>query len=169
MKQSAVGMIETIGLTAALEAADAAVKSANVSLIGYENAKGGGLITVKVAGDVGAVKAAVEAARAAALKVGRVHSVLVIPRPAPNIENILYSSDTVGHHTKQPNEPVEAQTKKGEESAESSSGEPNAESDGVAVTAQPTKPAGEKPVEANDANKQKNKRNPSSSAKKKVK
>jgi microcompartment protein CcmL/EutN len=85
----ALGLIETVGLPVAIEAADAAVKSANVSLLGYENTKGGGLITVKVQGEVGAVKAAVQAASAAAKSVGKVYATHVIPRPAHGLEMLL--------------------------------------------------------------------------------
>jgi microcompartment protein CcmL/EutN len=88
----ALGLIETIGLTAAIEAADTAVKSADATLLGYENTRGGGLITVKLTGDVGAVKAAVEAAAAAAAKVGGVYSTKVIPRPAEGINKIIFNT-----------------------------------------------------------------------------
>jgi microcompartment protein CcmL/EutN len=96
MTGNALGFIETIGLTAAIEAADSAVKSANVRILGYELAKGDGMATVKVEGDVGAVKAAVKAAEVAAGKVGRVVSVHVIPRPAEGTERIVRSRETVG-------------------------------------------------------------------------
>jgi microcompartment protein CcmL/EutN len=89
-------MIETVGLAAAMEAADTAVKSANVTLLGYENSKGGGLITIKLEGDVGAVKAAVEAACAAASRINKVYSKQVIPRPHEEIEKLIYTKDTVG-------------------------------------------------------------------------
>jgi len=85
MTNEALGMIETKGLVAAIEAADAMVKSANVSLMGYEKI-GSGLVTVMVRGDVGAVKAAVDAGAAAADKVGQVVSVHVIPRPHGDVE-----------------------------------------------------------------------------------
>lgn len=85
---NALGMIETKGLVAAIEAADAMVKAANVTLIGKEYA-GGGLVTVMVRGDVGAVKAATDAGAAAAQKVGELVSVHVIPRPHADVENIL--------------------------------------------------------------------------------
>ena len=78
MAKEAVGFIETVGLVAATEAADAAVKSANVNLIGYELTKGNGMITVKIEGDVGAVKAAVAAANSSASNVGDVYAVHVI-------------------------------------------------------------------------------------------
>jgi microcompartment protein CcmL/EutN len=103
----ALGLIETVGLAAAMEAADTAVKSANVTLLGYENSKGGGLITVKVEGDVGAVKAAVEAACAAASKINRVFSKQVIPRPHEEIEKLVYTKDTVGMEKKK----IEAEIK----------------------------------------------------------
>jgi hypothetical protein len=91
-----MGFIETAGLTAAIEAADTAVKAANVRLIGYELARGDGMTTVKVEGDVGAVKAAVDSAKIAAAKVGTVVSTHVIPRPAAGTVEIVYSRDTVG-------------------------------------------------------------------------
>ncbi|MGL4607695.1 MAG: propanediol utilization microcompartment protein PduA [Eubacteriaceae bacterium] len=90
MTNEALGMIETKGLVAAIEAADAMVKSANVSLMGYEKI-GSGLVTVMVRGDVGAVKAAVDAGAAASDKVGQVVSVHVIPRPHGDVEKILPS------------------------------------------------------------------------------
>ena len=86
-KGEALGMVETKGLVGAIEAADAMTKSANVALIGYEKI-GSGLVTVMVRGDVGAVKAAVDAGSVAAEKVGEV-SVHVIPRPHTDVEKIL--------------------------------------------------------------------------------
>ena len=93
---NALGYIEAIGLAAAVEAADTAVKAANVKLIGYELAKGDGMITVKVEGDVGAVKAAVSSAAASAGKIGTVVSTHIIPRPAEGTEKITRNRDTVG-------------------------------------------------------------------------
>jgi ethanolamine utilization protein EutM len=87
----ALGMVETRGLVGAVEAADAMVKAANVTLIGSEYI-GGGLVTVMVRGDVGAVKAATDAGAAAAKRVGELVSVHVIPRPHDNVEMILPSS-----------------------------------------------------------------------------
>jgi len=84
----ALGMIETRGLIAAIEAADAMVKAANVKLIGKETI-GAAYVTVLVRGDVGAVKAAVDAGAAAAARVGDVKSVHVIPRPHAEVEFIL--------------------------------------------------------------------------------
>ena len=86
----ALGMIETKGLVASIEAADAMVKAANVTLIGKEHV-GGGLVTVMVRGDVGAVKAATDAGAAAAERVGELISVHVIPRPHEEVEFILPS------------------------------------------------------------------------------
>ncbi len=85
---NALGMIETRGLVAAIEAADAMVKSANVQLVGKEQV-GGGLVTVMVRGDVGAVKSATDAGAAAAEKVGELISVHVIPRPHTEVDAIL--------------------------------------------------------------------------------
>ena len=84
----ALGMVETKGLVAAIEAADAMVKAANVTLIGKERI-GSGLVTVMVRGDVGAVKSAVDAGAAAAERVGELVSVHVIPRPHSEVETIL--------------------------------------------------------------------------------
>jgi microcompartment protein CcmL/EutN len=84
----ALGMVETKGLVASVEAADAMVKAANVGLIGKVHV-GGGLVTVMVRGDVGAVKAATDAGAAAAAKVGELVSVHVIPRPHADVEFIL--------------------------------------------------------------------------------
>ena len=84
----AIGMIETKGLVGAIEAADAMTKSANVELIGYEKI-GSGLVTVMVRGDVGAVKASVDAGAVAAEKVGEIVSKHVIPRPHTDVERIL--------------------------------------------------------------------------------
>ena len=84
----ALGMIETKGLIGSIEAADAMVHAANVTLIGKEQV-GGGLVTVLVRGDVGAVKAATDAGAAAAQRVGELVSVHVIPRPHTEVESIL--------------------------------------------------------------------------------
>ena len=85
---NALGMVETKGLVGAIEAADAMVKAANVLLVGKEQV-GGGLVTVMVRGDVGAVKAAVDAGAAAAERVGELVSIHVIPRPHEELEGIL--------------------------------------------------------------------------------
>ena len=86
--QEALGMIETRGLVAAIEAADAMVKAANVTLIGTEKI-GSGLVSVMIRGDVGAVKAATEAGSNAAQNLGEIIAVHVIPRPHSDVEKIL--------------------------------------------------------------------------------
>jgi microcompartment protein CcmL/EutN len=91
--QVALGMIETRGLVPALEAADAMVKAANVELIATER-PGGGLVSVIVRGDVGAVKAATDAGGVAANKVGEVLSIHVIARPHSDVASILSASKT---------------------------------------------------------------------------
>ena len=88
MEKKALGMVETKGLIGSIEAADAMVKAANVRLIGKEKI-GSGLVTVMVRGDVGAVKAAVDAGAAAAKRVGDLYGVHVIPRPHNDVEGIL--------------------------------------------------------------------------------
>ena len=88
MEKQALGLVETKGLVGAIEAADAMVKAANAQLIGKEKI-GSGLVTVMVRGDVGAVKASVEAGAAAAKRVGELYSVHVIPRPHEDVEAIL--------------------------------------------------------------------------------
>lgn len=88
MAYEALGMIETRGLTAAIEAADAMTKAAEVKLIGTEKI-GSGLVTVMVRGDVGAVKAAVEAGTTAASRLGELVATHVIPRPHTDVEKIL--------------------------------------------------------------------------------
>ena len=88
MAQESLGMIETRGLIAAVEAADSMLKAANVELVGTEKI-GSGLVSVMVRGDVGAVKAAVEAGSDSASKLGEVLATHVIPRPHTDVEKIL--------------------------------------------------------------------------------
>jgi len=88
MRGSALGFVETMGKTAAILAADAMVKSANVQLVSMQQ-PGGGIISVIVRGDVGAVKAAVDAGAAAAQTVGKVRSAHVIARPHDDVEDLL--------------------------------------------------------------------------------
>ena len=90
MTQEALGMVETRGLTAAIEAADQMCKAANVALVGTEKI-GSGLVTVMVRGDVGAVKSAVESGSAAASRLGELVATHVIPRPHNDVEKILPS------------------------------------------------------------------------------
>ena len=88
MSMEALGMIETRGFIGAVEAADAMVKAANVNLVGW-NKVGSGLVCVLIRGDVGAVKAATDAGSAAAMRVGELTSVHVIPRPHDEVEAII--------------------------------------------------------------------------------
>ncbi len=90
MAQEALGMVETRGLVAAIEAADAMLKAANVTLVGTEKI-GSGLVSVMVRGDVGAVKAAVESGASSASKLGELVATHVIPRPHTDVEKILPS------------------------------------------------------------------------------
>ena len=109
MSKQSLGLIETVGLAAAIEAADAALKSANVGLIGYELSQGGGMAVVKVAGEIGSVQAAVAAASAAASNVNAVFSTKVIARPADGIAGLTVNGQTVGaaSRMKQGAEPAE--------------------------------------------------------------
>ncbi len=95
MSRIALGMIETRGLVGSIEAADAMVKAAKVTLIGKERI-GGGYVTVMVRGEVGAVKAATDAGASAAKRVGELVSVHVIPRPHGEVEGILPGAETTG-------------------------------------------------------------------------
>lgn len=88
MANQALGMIETKGLVCLIEAADAALKAANVKMVGWEKV-GSGLVTVFLVGDVAAVKAAVDAGASAAGKIGEVVSVQVIPRPHEELGAVL--------------------------------------------------------------------------------
>lgn len=88
MESKALGLIETKGLVGCIEAGDAMVKAANVQMLGIEQI-GGGFVTVMVEGDVGAVKAAVDAGAAAAKRVGELISVHIIPRPDPSTEKLV--------------------------------------------------------------------------------
>lgn len=103
MSQLAIGIIETVGLAAAIEAADVCLKSANVSLIGYELTKGSGMAVVKIEGNVGAVNAAIQSASVAVNNVNRVYSQKVIPRPSDAIELLIRNEDTVGYKNEKDN------------------------------------------------------------------
>ena len=87
-QRGALGLIETIGLAAGIEAADSMVKAANVEIVTRQQV-GGGLVAILVRGETGAVKAAIDAGTTAASNVGRVVSAHIIPRPDPGIESIL--------------------------------------------------------------------------------
>ena len=96
MEATALGMIETIGLVSALEAADAGLKAAQVRLLGRDYVRGG-LVMVRFSGDVAAVQAAVDAGAAAARRVGAVFSAHVIPRAMPEVVRMLVSDPSPGH------------------------------------------------------------------------
>ena len=95
MEATALGMIETIGLVSALEAADAGLKAAQVRLLGRDYVRGG-LVMVRFSGDVAAVQAAVDAGAAAARRVGAVFSAHVIPRAMPEVVRMLVSDPSPG-------------------------------------------------------------------------
>jgi ethanolamine utilization protein EutM len=113
--QQALGMIETRGLVAAIEAADAMVKAAKVKFLGRQKVKAG-LVAVMVAGDVGAVKAAVDAGAAACKRVGELVSVHVIPRPHEDIDAIIprgpEAEKTAAEKKAAPEKPAAKKTKK---------------------------------------------------------
>jgi ethanolamine utilization protein EutM len=88
MDNQALGMVETLGLVGAIEASDAMIKAANVYHVGYETT-GGGMVSVHVRGDVGAVQAAVDAGASAARKIGQLVAVHVIPRPFDDVEGVI--------------------------------------------------------------------------------
>lgn len=126
MAGRALGIIETVGLASAIEAADAATKAANVELIGYELSRGGGYTTVKVEGDVGAVKAAVSAGVVAASAVNKVVSAHVIPRPHHDTDRMVFSRDTVGYHPAQVEEKPLQRKAKSREKPKNSAGKKTA-------------------------------------------
>ena len=97
MSKLTLGIIEVAGLTAAVVAADTCVKSANVSLVGYEFSKGSGMTIIKVEGNVGAVTAAINSAIASVEKMSKVISYKVIARPSEAIELFVRNKDTVGY------------------------------------------------------------------------
>ncbi|MEK3870004.1 MULTISPECIES: BMC domain-containing protein [unclassified Paenibacillus] len=130
MNGNALGLIEVVGYPAALEAADTCVKSSYVKLLGYEKAKDGRVV-VKITGDVGAVKAAVEGAKSSAGKLGAVIAAIVIARPADGISRLVHSPETV--FTKpgaeqMPGEPLEETAGGEKETAESAAGRRDADS-----------------------------------------
>jgi len=113
--QQALGLIETQGLVGAIEAADAMVKAARVQFLGRQKVKGG-LVAVMVAGDVGAVKAAVDAGAAACQRVGKLVSAHVIPRPHDDIDPIIprrpEAEKTTDEKKAPPEKPVAKKTRK---------------------------------------------------------
>lgn len=99
MRLQALGLIEVIGMTTALEAADTCAKSSNIEIIGCEKITNG-LVTIKIQGNVGAVKAAIDAARISASQINTVVSTLIIPRPAEAILPMIKSRDMMGIHNR---------------------------------------------------------------------
>jgi ethanolamine utilization protein EutM len=122
MKGQSLGLIETWGLVPAVVAADAAVKAAMVTLLGYELARGG-LVTIMLAGDVAAVTAAVTAGAAAAAKVALVNSVHVIPRPDRQLRHDLPEPQSIEPRTGTPPVPHHVPSAAGPKEASASSGE----------------------------------------------
>ena len=120
MSGQSLGLIETVGMAAAVEAADAAMKSANVNLVGYELTKGGGMVTVKLEGEIGAINAAVAAAISAASRVGAVYAHKVIARTAEHLEHLIYSNETVGVTQPESEAPVAMPAPQAEEAPSSS-------------------------------------------------
>ncbi len=96
MPNLSLGTIEVLGLPAAVEAADVALKTANVTLIGYETTDGMGMVAVKIEGQVSAVKSAIDAACAAASRITKVFATSVIPRPSDQLEPVVLTDVTVG-------------------------------------------------------------------------
>lgn len=116
--QEALGLVETVGISTAIEVADVMVKAANVSLLELENSRGSGYMTVKIVGDVGAVKAAVDAAKAAGIKYGNFVSASVIARPADGMASVFCNPkmtyDRKNGYNKNYNKPVEKKEEKKE-------------------------------------------------------
>lgn len=170
----AIGLVEVKGLASAIEVSDTMVKVANVELLGVEKAKGFGWMTVKVAGDVGAVKAAVDAGKAKAVANNVYLSALVIPRPANNLEKFFFAKEQKASDNSV--ESVEETPPMVNEPVEMSPGKVEAESktDEKSVIEEPTKaenikeeaikkePIKEKPIKTE----QKKKKNPPRGSKK---
>lgn len=104
MADLSLGIIEVVGLAGAVEAADICLKSANVKLIGYELTNGDGMAVVKIEGNVGDVKAAIEASRTAAAVSGKVYGYKVIPRPSDEIRFLVRNENTIGYVSNEKNE-----------------------------------------------------------------
>ncbi|SHO55964.1 BMC domain-containing protein [Vibrio quintilis] len=95
MSVQSLGLIETVGLTAAIEAADAAIKSANIVLIGYELTKSNGVITVKFEGEASAVNTAISAGCAAVSRIGEIHSHKIVSRQEDELTSASYADDNM--------------------------------------------------------------------------
>lgn len=140
MLKMSLGNIEVYGLAAALEAADAATKSANVKLIGYEATDGLGMVAVKIEGDVSAVQSAISAAKAAAGRISRVFASSVIARPSEQLECVVDTDATVGRGASPSARPLESKPHPRDHKPEDA---PVAESEApaVVVIAESAKPA----------------------------
>lgn len=149
--KKALGLIETIGLATAIEAADAAVKAADITLLGYENTKGSGKITIKLAGGVGAVKAGVAAGVAAATRMGQVYGHHIIPRPHDEIQALIDNLDR-GRGTPETAEPEAKPEPEAEPEIEAEPKEKPAQAELGLTPDEPTATADEAVVEtASDA------------------
>jgi len=144
MRMEAIGMVETKGLVASIEAADAMIKAANVRLL-RQDLVGGGLVSVIVTGDVGAVKAATDAGAAAAERIGELISVHVIPRPAAGIDGILKEpgkkvrDDLTGKQSSSAHEAKTAQSKPAEKPVHAEKPKQTSQAEKPALTGQKTK------------------------------
>jgi ethanolamine utilization protein EutM len=131
MLEYALGMIETKGLVAAIEAADAALKAANVKLISREKVKGG-IINIKIVGDVAAVRSAVDAGTAAAARIGEVLFSHVIPSPSSELESFIFDLPKPEAEKKEPAEESDSDTSDQTESEEEDSVSEETADDGAA-------------------------------------
>ncbi|MHB1010410.1 MAG: BMC domain-containing protein [Propionibacteriaceae bacterium] len=149
MPNLSLGTIEVLGLPAAVEAADVACKTADVTLIGYETTDGMGMVAVKIEGQVSAVKSAVAAAAAAAANVTKVFATSVIARPSDQLEPVVMTKETVGLRKPAPApvpQPVQPMPEPQSVAAEPlAAPEPIAAAEAAAVE-QPTAAAGPAPV-----------------------
>ncbi|EOH80982.1 BMC domain-containing protein [Enterococcus malodoratus] len=140
MKQ-AIGLVEVKGLASAIEVSDTMVKVANVELLGVEKARGFGWMTVKVAGDVGAVKAAVDAGKAKAVANNVFLSALVIPRPANNLEKFFFTKESASKSPDENPEKTPAVSEPVEPQQEPEKVEEKSQPDGKPVIEEPFKEA----------------------------
>jgi len=127
----ALGMIEIVGLAAAIEAADTALKTANVELLGYEFSKGGGLVVVKIQGDVSAVNSAIKSAIVSAEKVNKVFSTTIIARPDEKLYKMVLTDETVGIEKSDYSNEKENQEEQNVESAENLLNDNSSNAEGI--------------------------------------
>ena len=167
--REALGLVETRGISTAIEVADVMAKAANVKLLALENTRGGGYMTVKVIGDVGAVKAAVDAGKASAVRFGNLISASVIARPADSMAEFFCPTDGPGPSSPKedpiPPASVEANTaitpeaadaadRAGDTAAPAEDKEKAETPEAAPVTAEEDKPAGEKTESGTEAEKE---------------